>query len=395
MSLNAKALLEAVTAIGSLSCLAFYGLSMCGVASFLKERKRLHQQPRSPHTPGISILKPLKGIDPAMWDGFRSHCEQHYPEYELIFGVSDPADPAIAFVKRLQQEYPHRNIQLVVADQLLGANTKVSTLAQMLPSARYEILFVNDSDIRVDPDYLPRIVAPLADSSTGLVTCLYRGIAARSLGSRLEALGISTDFAPGVLSARFIERTLRFGLGSTLAFRRNDLAAIGGFEALADYLADDYELGRRIASLGRLVELSDVVVETFLPEYSFGGFLAHQLRWSRTIRDARRWGYVGLLFTFGLPWAIAMLLAAGGAAWAWLLFALVLAARLTVALLTSLAVLHDRRILRDLFLLPLRDLLAPIVWAISFAGNQISWRGERFSLKSGRLERIPQTATKT
>ena len=393
MLATTKALLEAVTALGSLSCLAFYVLSACGLISFLSARTKKSAPAQAACTPAISILKPLKGIDPEIWESLRTHCEQDYPQYELIFGVSDPDDPVIALVKRLQQEYPQRSIQLVVARQMQGANTKVSTLAQMLPSARHEILLVNDSDIRVEPDYLRRIVAPLADLSTGLVTCLYRGVAAHTTGSRLEALGISTDFVPGVLSARFLERTLRFGLGSTLAFRRPDLAAIGGFEALADYLADDYELGRRIVALGRRVELSDVVVETFLPEYSFSQFFEHQLRWSRTIRDARRWGYAGLLFTFGLPWTVATLLAAGGAAWAWLLFAFIVAARLAVGLVASLAVLRDRQILRDLYLLPLRDLLAPVVWAMSFTGNHISWRGERFFLKDGRLKRIIEPAT--
>jgi ceramide glucosyltransferase len=323
-----------------------------------------------------------------MWESFCSHCEQDYPEYQLIFGVSDSTDPAIALVQRLQQQYPRRDIQLVVGDQALGTNTKVSTLAQMVPAARHDVLLVNDSDIRVAPGYLRSVISPLADDSVGLVTCLYRGVAAGTLGSRLEALGISTDFVPGVLSAKFLEGGLRFGLGSTLAFRRSDLQAVGGFEALADYLADDYELGRRIAGTGKRVALADIVVDTFLPAYSVSQFIQHQLRWSRTIRDARRWGYVGLLLTFGVPWALATLLATRGAGWAWLLLALTVAVRVTVALGSALAVLRDRQILRDVFLLPLRDLIAPVVWALSFAGNQISWRGDLFYLKDGRLARI-------
>jgi ceramide glucosyltransferase len=386
MHFTAKALLEAVTALGTVASLGFYAISGCGIVTFLNARRRKSPQP-SPYPP-VSILKPLKGIDPAMWESLCSHCEQDYPEYQLIFGVSDPADPAIGLVRRLQQEYSRRDIQLVVGDQTLGTNTKVSTLAQMLPAARHDVLLVNDSDIRVAGDYLRRVISPLADDSVGLVTCLYRGVASGTLGSRLEALGISTDFIPGVLSARFIEGDLRFGLGSTLAFRRGDLQAIGGFEALADYLADDYELGRRIAKTGKRVELADSVVETFLPAYSVRQFVQHQLRWSRTIRDARPWGYVGLLLTFGLPWALATLLAAHGAGWAWLLFALTAAVRLAVALVSALVALRDRQILRDFFLLPLRDLIAPIVWAMSFAGNRISWRGDLFDLKNGRLARV-------
>lgn len=387
MHFTAKALPEIVTALGTLASLGFYAISGCGIVSFLIARRRKSARPAI-QLPAVSILKPLKGIDPAMWESFCSHCEQDYPEYQLIFGVSDPADPAINLVRRLQQEYPRRDIQLVVSDRTLGANTKVSTLAQMLPSARHDVLLVNDSDIRVAGNYLQRVISPLADTSVGLVTCLYRGVASATLGSRLEALGISTDFVPGVLSARILEGGLRFGLGSTLAFRRSDLQAIGGFEALADYLADDYELGRRIARTGKRVELSDIVVDTFLPAYSVRQFVQHQLRWSRTIRDARRWGYVGLLLTFGLPWALVTLLAAHGASWAWLLFALTVTVRLTVGFGSALAVLRDRQIVHDFFLLPLRDLIAPLVWALSFAGNQISWRGDLFYLKDGRLARI-------
>jgi ceramide glucosyltransferase len=173
--------------------------------------------------PPVSILKPLRGVDPEIWESFCSHCEQDYPEFQLIFGVSDPLDPAIEIVHKLQAKYPDRPIELLVCDRVLGTNIKVSNLAQMLPAARHEILLVNDSDIRVPRDYLRKVIASLADDSVGLVTCLYRGIPFPTLGSRLEALGISTDFVPGVLSARFLEKGLHFGLGSTLAFRRRDL----------------------------------------------------------------------------------------------------------------------------------------------------------------------------
>ncbi len=181
--------------------------------------------------PPISILKPLKGTDPEIYESFRSHCLQDYPEYEIIFGVSDPNDPAIESVKALQREFPDRRIQLLVSPKILGANVKVSNLAQMLTEARYDHLIVNDSDIRVEPDYLRRVIAPLADSRVGMVTCLYRGVAGATLGSRLEALGISTDFCPSVLAARQLEGGIRFGLGSTLAFRRAELEKIGGFIA--------------------------------------------------------------------------------------------------------------------------------------------------------------------
>jgi ceramide glucosyltransferase len=388
MHLPTRTLLETAAAIGTFGSLSFYILSACGLLSFIRDKRRKSDDNRTSFPP-VSILKPLKGIDPEIWESFCSHCEQEYPEYELIFGVSEPTDPACDVVHRLQQRYPARTIKLMVCERVLGANIKVSNLAQILTAASYEILIVNDSDIRVAPDYLQQVVAPLSDPQVGLVTCLYRAELAHTLGSRLESLGISTDFTPGVLSARFLERGLNFGLGSTLAFRREDLASIGGFEVLLDYLADDYEFGRRIAARGKRVELSSAVVVTFLPPYTLRQFWQHQLRWSRTIRDARRWGYLGLVFTFGIPWALVALIAARGAAWAWTLFAVTFCARFFVGLGTALTVLKDREILRYIPLLLMRDIIAPFVWMAGLAGNRIHWRGDNFYVRNGRLSKIP------
>ena len=386
MQVTTTVVLEAVTTLATFASVSFYLLSGFGLISFLADRsKKLRDSLAGSPLPPVSILKPLKGVDPGIWESFCSHCEQDYPQFQLIFGVSDPGDPAIELVRKLQTKYSNLPIELMVCDRVLGTNIKVSNLVQMLPAAHHEILLVNDSDIRVFPDYLRRVIAPLADASVGLVTCLYRGVASPTLGSRLEAVGISTDFVPGVLSARFLEKGLHFGLGSTLAFHGRDLEAIGGFESLLDYLADDYELGRRIAANGKRVELSTATVTTFLPAYTLRQFFRHQLRWSRTIRDARRGGYAGLLFTFGVPWAVLTLLVTQGAAWVWALFAVTLAVRLAVGFVAAETVLHDRQVLRNILLLPLRDLIAPFVWAAGFMGNRVHWRGGVFDLKDGRL----------
>jgi len=338
--------------------------------------------------PPVSILKPLKGTDPDIYESFRSHCQQDYPEYEIIFGVSDAADPAVASVQQLQREFPGHAIRLVVSPNQLGANVKVSNLEQMLQAARYQHLLVNDSDICVEPDYLRRVIAPLADERIGMVTCLYRGVAASTFGSKLESLGISTDFCPGVLVARQLEGGLRFGLGSTLAFRRADLERIGGFKSFVDFLADDYELGRRIAGLGLQVVLSDVVVETHLPAYDLRGFLAHQLRWARGVRDSRAAGYIGLVSTYGLMWALLAVIAAHGTPWSWAAFGVTALLRLAVALAVGKSALRDAQLLKHLWLLPVRDLIAVVVWVASFAGHTVTWRGDRFELKNGRLIRI-------
>jgi ceramide glucosyltransferase len=384
---------EIIAVFGTVSSCIYFLLCLWSANAFLRERKAESQNLNAAQNlPPISILKPLKGVDPEIYESFRSHCLQNYPEYEIIFGVSDPGDPAVTSVERLQREFPERTIQLVVCPKKLGANIKVSNLAQMLAVARYEYLLVNDSDIRVEADYLRKIIAPLADPKTGMVTCLYRGVATNTLGSQLESLGISTDFCPGVLAARQLEGGLHFGLGSTLLFRRVDLQKIGGFESFIDYLADDYELGKRIADLGMGIELSGEVVETHLPAYNLRGFFAHQLRWARGVRGARSGGYFGLVFTFGLMWACLAVVAACGAMWAWILLAITFLLRFALAIVVGRNVLRDRDLLKFLWLLPLRDLIGVVVWIASFAGRTVTWRGDRFAVREGKLIAIDQSA---
>ncbi len=383
--------------VGILGCLCssiYYLICLWSAAAFLRQRlagggARPTQLPTQ-SLPPVSILKPLKGTDPDIYESFRSHCLQDYPEYEIIFGVSDPDDPAVASVRQLQREFPGRTIHLVVSPNILGSNVKVSNLEQMLPAARYQHLLINDSDIRVEQDYLRRVTAPLLneDERVGMVTCLYRGIAASTIGSQLESLGISTDFCAGVLVARQLEGGLRFGLGSTLVFRRTDLARMGGFRSIVDFLADDYELGRRIADLGLQVVLSDVIVETHLPAYDLREFFAHQLRWARGVRDSRTGGYIGLVSTYGLMWALVALIASRAAPWAWAVLAGTFLLRLAMALTVGRFVLEDRQLLRHLWLLPVRDLIAAGVWVASLAGHTVTWRGDRFELKNGRLIRM-------
>jgi ceramide glucosyltransferase len=379
---------EIIAVGGTTSSIAYYLVCLWCASAFLREQGTVDQAccPASA-TPAVSILKPLKGADPGMYQSLRSHCLQDYPQYEIIFGASDPNDPAIVLVERLTEEFPRQAIRLVLCQKTLGTNIKVSNLAQMLAEARYETLLVNDSDIRVPPDYLRRVVPPLADPRIGLVTCLYRGVASATFGSRLESLGISTDFAAGVLTSRWLQG-IRFGLGSTLAFRARDLATVGGFAGLVDYLADDYQIGTRLAALGLEVKLSECIVETYLPAYDLRGFIAHQLRWGRTIRDSRPWGYFGLVATFGLVWASLALLASGGATAAWALLGATGLIRLCMALVVGRGVLQDHQIPRWMWLIPLRDFMGALLWLASLAGHTIDWRGERFRLIGGKLKRL-------
>ena len=378
-------ILESITTLLALCGLGFYFAALWSARAFVR-RKR--PDAVSFHPP-VSILKPLKGFDHDMYAGFVSHCRQQYAgDYELLFGVSSTEDPAVAAIEQLKAEFPDHAIRLILCPELLGTNGKVSNLAQMLPHASYGHILINDSDIKVSPRYLERVMAPFQDTGVGMVTALYRGRSHGTLSSKMEALGISTDFAAGVLTARKLEGGIRFGLGSTLAMSRVALDVIGGFALLVDYLADDYELGARIAEMGYRVELSDEVVETTVPAYSFSQFLNHQLRWARGMRDSRERGYIGVVFTFGLPWAVLNLITAGCSLSSIALLSLIFAARVTLALTVGVGLLRDTQVLRDLWLLLPRDMVALGIWVWSYAGNTITWRGQEFALKDGRLIRV-------
>jgi ceramide glucosyltransferase len=347
--------------------------------------------------PSVSILKPLKGMDPSMMEAFRSHCKQQYAgEYELIFGVARMDDAAVQAVEELKREYPGIAITLVHAPERLGANGKVSTLIQMLPAARHEVILINDSDILVTPHYLERVAAAFAlkDKRTvGMVTALYRGRPHGTLWSRLEALGIATDFQASVLLSRMVEG-VKFALGSTLAIRREALEKIGGLEPLVNHLADDYEMGKRVHDAGYAVHICSEAVETGIAPYHFGGFVSHQLRWARTVRDARPFGYAGLLVSHGLALAMVNLVVSGLSIDAIFIFMMSFFARITLAMEVGAGVLSDHEVLPGLLLLPLRDGLHLILWCLGFFGRTIHWRGEEFVLNRGVLTREQGTGNR-
>jgi ceramide glucosyltransferase len=381
-----------LTTILAIAGMGYFLAALIATRIFLSARRA----PLPAFAPAVSILKSLKGLDPGMIDAFRSHCRQTYTgDFELLFGVASLADPAAAAVQQLQAEFLDRDIRLIECPRQLGTNGKVSTLVQLLPHARYSFLLINDSDITVSPRYLKRVMACFAADSigtvaqeVGLVTALYRGRAHHSLASRLESLGIAADFHAGVLLSKMIEGGLHYGLGSTLAIRRSALDKIGGLTPLVDHLADDYELGARLDAAGYRVALSAEVVETNIAAYGLRGFFDHQLRWARTVRDARPWGYAGLIFTHGLCWALLNVLASGASLLSLWLLGLSLCLRLALAMTVGAEVLSDRQVLPNLWLLPLRDLIAMAVWIAGFSGNSIAWRGERFLLKGGKLQRL-------
>ena len=384
--------IEAITTLLTLAGLVYLLLALWGTRAFA--RYWLQRPRNTGFAPDVSILKPVKGIDPRMYAGLASHCRQQYAgRFEMIFGVGSMDDPAVAEIQRLQAEFPECAIRLVECRERLGTSGKVSNLVQMLREAQYEHVLINDSDICVSPVYLARVMECFADAKVGMVTAPYIGRAAekgsgRTLWSRLEALGISTDFLPGVFTARMLERGIRFGLGSTLATSKTVLAKAGGLQPLTEYLADDYEMGARIAAADYRVELCNEVVETTVPAYSFRGFCDHQMRWARSTRDSRRLGYIGLGITYALPWALLTCITSGLALWSFSLLSVVVLARVAVALSAGVGILRDGQVLRDLWLLPLRDFFGLGFWIWSFAGDTVVWRGERFRLRDGRITRV-------
>lgn len=372
----------------ALGALAYHALCLLGAWDF-----RRQAQPVSATVVPVSILKPLKGADPQMYESFRSHCVQDHPEYELIFGVNEASDAAVPYVERLQAEFPMVPIRLVVCSTVLGANRKVSNVAQMLAVAKNAHVLINDSDICVPKDYLRRVMAwfdPLRGDAKkiGMVTCLYRAVAGKTIWSKVESLGVTTDFMPPVLGARFLEGRVYFGLGSTLAVSKEAVQAMGGLETLADHLADDYELGTRIADAGYDVMLSDVIVETYVHDYSWKQFVDHQLRWARTVRSSRPGGYFGTITTFGSFWSLMAMVFSGLAVWSIGLLAANVLARLVVLWLVGARIVGHKAAWRLLWLLPLRELLSPFIWLGGLAGDRIVWRGETFRLDKGRLVRV-------
>jgi ceramide glucosyltransferase len=379
---------EIVTTLLTLAGMGYFLVSMLAARVYLFSRSKQAAN----FAPKVSVLKSLKGLDPGMMAAFRSQCIQNYAgEFEVLFGVSSLQDPAVAAVEQLKAEFPAVAVRLVECPERLGTNGKVSTLVQLAGHARFDFLLINDSDITVSPRYLERVMGCFAESQgnekaeVGLVTALYRGRAHDTLFSRFEAMGIATDFMAGLLVSKIIEGGLHYGLGSTLAVSREALEKSGGLLPLVNYLADDYELGARITRAGYRVALSAEVVETGIPAYDWKGFVGHQLRWLRTVRDARPGGYAGLLVTHGFGLAVLNLIASGVSPLSLWLLGLGFFLRLSQAMMVGAEVLGDHQVLATLWLLPLRDVVAMGLWAAGLTGNTIVWRGERFVLRNGKL----------
>lgn len=332
-------------------------------------------------SPPVTILKPIRGLDRGAYDNFASFCRQSYPRFQILFGSDDENDPGIALARQVARDFPHVDIRIVIHRGPRTPNPKVGILAAMAAEARYGLLLVSDSDIRVGPGHLGALVEPMANPRVGVVTCLYRSDA-RSFAGCLDALGLSTDFQPSVLVARKLEG-ISFGMGSGILIRRTVLAAAGGFAALSDFLADDYLLGNLPVRLGYRAELSRDVVEHELDTSTLRGVIDHQIRWNRGIRAMRPFGYAGLLLTQGTPASLLLFALTGGSPAARALSAVTLGLRLAVAWFVAVRCLRDAAAQKALWLVPLRDLVGFGLWLSAFFGSSVVWRGRRFRLGPG------------
>ena len=385
-SLSAIAILRWLVLALALGPLLYYLAGIYSAWRFFHAARRANSRtPLGPEdAPPISVLKPVRGLDPGAYENFASFCRQDYPEFEILFAVSDAGDPAVPVVQKLIADFPGRPIRLVVSPERLGANIKVSNLCRLEREAHHGLLVITDSDVRVEPGYLRSVAAVFRDPGVGGVTALYRGRDNLQFVAAMDCVGSSAAFCGAALVARELEG-LKFMMGSTMATTKERLAEIGGFEALVDLHSDDYELGRRIAARGYRIELLPEPVWMAFPSQSLGEYLRHELRWAIGIRNIRPGGHFGMLFTHGLPWAIAAACVAPSMAIGAAYLGGYVALRFAMAWVVGVWGLHDPVLRRRFWLLPLRDFLSFFVWLASFGVNRIEWRGSSFTLEKGRM----------
>jgi ceramide glucosyltransferase len=382
--------LRAVLLVCVIAAIVYYLIAVVAGLLWFADRRRQRALGLS-YSPPVTIFKPVRGADAEAYENFASFLRQDYPEYQIIFGLREESDPAIPIIRRLIVDFPGRDIELVVSPDEFGYNAKVSNLQNMYAKAKHDVLIIADSDIRVEPDYLRRVVAPLKaqpggkqveKQQVGMVTCLYRGTNARTFAGLLENIGVSATFGPDVCSARALQG-VKFAFGSTIAMRRETLERIGGFPALADYLADDFLLGNHAAKEGLEVVLSDYVVEHVSAPDTFAAMLRHQVRWARTVRISRPWGYRGMIMTHGVAAALMAALAWGFSGFALWLSAATILARFLPLFVIGVYGLKDRALARYFWLAPIRDLIAFGVWVAGLVGDKIEWRGAKFRVTPG------------
>jgi ceramide glucosyltransferase len=376
---------RAVILVLALAPLAYYIVAIAACVRFFRRERR---KTLPDFRPPVSLLKPVHGVDFGTYENFSSFCRQNYPEYEILFCVNDLSDPAVPFIQKVIADFPQIPIRLLSGAQPIGTNRKVNNLALLSREARHEILVQTDADVRVGPDFLRELAAPFANAETGVVSCFYRGIVEPNLGAEIEAIGAVTDLLPGAMVADWKEG-VTFALGAAVATTKTWLGKIGGYQALADYLADDYEIGNRIYNAGAHVLLSREPVWTMYPAQTWQGFWEHQVRWARTTRLVRPASYLGMVITHGLVWTGAAAFCAPSVVIAAAYVFAYLALRLSLAWTAGVWGLADGLVKRKPWLVPIRDAVHFAVWIAAFTSNRVHWSGKDYHIRKGKM--IPLT----
>jgi ceramide glucosyltransferase len=370
--------------------LVYYILSLYNIVEYFRSLRRL--PPRNDaFVPPVSILKPVRGIDSEAYENFASYCRLNYPTYEIIFAVTDPGDPVVPVIKKLQRDFPETRIRLATSVKRLGQNNKISNLYRLVKEAQYELLVMSDSDVRVEPDYLRELVATFANPDVGAVTSFYRCAGGGTLAADLAMLGMCSDSLPSALVARRLEGGVQFAFGWTMATTKERLAEIGGWESMADHHSDDFELGNRIARRGHRVEIMREAVSVVFPRETIREVFRQELRWAIGLRNVRPVAYAGMIFTHGLPWSLLAAFVAASAGWPLIAvsyLAVYFILRIGVAWTAGVWGLRDHNVIGKLWLLPLRDAVTSVVWMVGLLSDRIRWRGSEFRVKNGLLTPI-------
>ena len=373
--------------IPALGPLVYYVLALFSGWEFLHKRKDLPPFNRS-FTPPVSILKPVRGLDREAYKNYASMCVLDYPNYEIVFAVGDADDPVIPLIEKLQSDFPATSIRLIVGVEPLGVSPKMNNMCRLVKEAHYDLLVVNDSDVRVESDYLRDVVAPFADSKVGVVTSFFRGITNGRFAPNVDAVGLPTEAAANTLLAQQLGQ-IDFALGWTMATTRERLAEIGGFESMVNHHSDDFTLGNEIAKNGYRIELTRKAVWMVFPNESLFDFFKHELRWSIMLKNIRLGGYLSMFMTFGFAWTLLIALIVPS----WAIFAvyalLYLALRLSVAWLVGVRIIDDPVVRRNLWLVPIRDALNLCVYVASFFSNTVRWRNLPYRVRGAFL--VPPT----
>lgn len=356
--------------------LIYYCLAIFSSWDYFKRVKKLPPFKAS-SIPPISILKPVRGVDREVYENFVSMCQLDYPKYEIIFGVGEADDPVVALIERLQREFPEKSIRLITSIEQLGASGKTNSLCRLVKEAKYDLLVMNDSDVRVDKDYLRDVLTGFSDPKVGMVTALFRSKIGGNFAQKLDAIGIPTESAASMLLERKFSG-IDFAYGWTMAITKDLLAEIGGFEAMVNLHSDDFTVGNQVAKRGYRVELMRKPVWMVFPTEKLSEFLKHELRWYLQLKNLRPTGYLGMFMTFGLAWSLLVALLVPSWKVVGIYFLVYLALRLALAWVVGVWGLQDQVVRRNLWLVPVRDALNLCLYVASFFSNTMEWRGSRY-----------------